>query len=157
MIAEYLFDYYIPEPNSGCWLWTAGVDRGGYGKLKDGGVSWRAHRFVYTKEFGAIPDGMFVCHSCDTPGCINPGHLFLGTCKDNLEDMSRKGKYRNNSLLRNHCAKGHEWTPDNEYWHKGKRLCRECRRIADNERYERDGDKRRALAMELYWKGKSPQ
>lgn len=79
----------IPEPNSGCWLWTGSRVRGGYGKFNP---LLRAHRVSYEEYKGPIPNGMFVCHRCDTPSCINPNHLFLGLPKDNVEDMMAKGR-----------------------------------------------------------------
>lgn len=50
----------------------------------------RAHRYAWTLNYGSIPDGMLVCHSCDEPLCVNPEHLFLGTPKDNIQDMLKK-------------------------------------------------------------------
>jgi hypothetical protein len=92
----------IPEPNSGCLLWTGALTRGdrGYGVLKVGGRKGpviRAHRLAWELERGPIPDGLLLCHRCDTPECINPAHLFLGTDADNHRDMDRKGRSRGGS------------------------------------------------------------
>lgn len=85
--------YSMPEPNSGCQLWLRQVDRKGYGCVSVGGNrSLLAHRVAYELIHGAIPAGVFVCHKCDVPSCINVDHLFLGTPKDNMVDMVRKGR-----------------------------------------------------------------
>lgn len=84
---------YIPEPNTGCWLWTGGIDRKGYGMSSRklyGEAS--AHRLLWSIHRGPIPDGLNVLHRCDTPPCVNPDHLFLGTHKDNATDRDRKGR-----------------------------------------------------------------
>lgn len=80
---------YVPEPNSGCWLWLASVDHDGYGYFKWEGET-RAHRSSWRIHRGEIPDGMHVCHRCDTPSCVNPAHLFLGTTQDNTADRHIK-------------------------------------------------------------------
>lgn len=85
-----------PEPNSGCWLWS-GAWNGkwnvcGYGRFNIDGVMRQAHRWAYEHFRGPIPDGLFACHKCDTPPCVNPDHLFLGTAVDNMADMIRKGR-----------------------------------------------------------------
>jgi hypothetical protein len=88
-------DYYTyPEPNTGCWLWGASVTTDGYGRVNMGRTQIGAHRASYERHKGAIPEGMFVCHTCDVPSCVNPEHLFLGTSTDNLRDASRKGRMR---------------------------------------------------------------
>lgn len=88
----------MPEPNSGCWLWTERVDpKGGYGEIRLGRKKWRAHRLSWAVHFGAAPDSLMVCHKCDVPSCINPAHLFLGTARDNMVDMARKGRWKNGS------------------------------------------------------------
>lgn len=82
----------IPEPNTGCWLWLGSVDRDGYGHFKFGGEPGKAHRFAWEFTHGVRPTGMMVCHRCDTPGCINPQHLFLGTSADNVADRHAKSR-----------------------------------------------------------------
>lgn len=83
---------YIPEPNTGCWLWTGYVVRGSYGQICYKGIKSYAHRMSYFIFKGEIPKGLDVCHSCDQPSCVNPDHLFAGTEKDNMQDMVRKGR-----------------------------------------------------------------
>lgn len=83
-----------PEPNSGCWLFTAGCNHGGYGRVRDAsGRMVKAHRVSYEHFKGPIPLQMFVMHACDVPCCCNPDHLTIGTPKDNTSDMVRKGRH----------------------------------------------------------------
>lgn len=86
---------WIPEPNTGCWLWVA-AERSGYGQFYTRHNGERdcflSHRLSWLLHNGPIPPGLHVLHKCDTPLCINPRHLFLGTQRDNLEDMTRKGR-----------------------------------------------------------------
>lgn len=79
------------EPDS-CWLWTAGATSDGYGEIRLGGKLRYAHRTSWEIQNGPIPDGLFVLHKCDTPRCVNPSHLFLGTRLDNFDDMRAKGR-----------------------------------------------------------------
>lgn len=76
-----------------CWIYTGAKTRDGYGVLGNGrNVQVRAHRASYQEFVGPIPAGMLVCHKCDTPLCIRPEHLFLGSPKENTGDMLRKGR-----------------------------------------------------------------
>lgn len=90
------FDNATPEPNTGCWLWTRSLANGGYGTVSMGRGAFRprAHRVAWELAHGPIPDNQCVLHKCDTPACINPDHLFLGTKRDNSVDMMRKGRHR---------------------------------------------------------------
>lgn len=78
--------------DSGCWEWNGRRDDKGYGQLDYAGTSLGAHRASYIVFKGAIDDGLFVCHSCDNPPCMNPEHLWLGTNKENLRDMASKNR-----------------------------------------------------------------
>lgn len=85
------FWQYVAK-GDGCWLWTAGFGRRGYGKFWVNGHTVGAHRFSYEIAVGPIPDGLFVCHSCDNPPCVNPAHLWLGDALANQRDCKAKGR-----------------------------------------------------------------
>lgn len=76
-----------------CWLWLASTKKG-YGQLwvRELGRAALAHRISYELNIGEIPNGLFVCHTCDNPTCVNPNHLFLGTEEDNNRDCYSKGR-----------------------------------------------------------------
>ncbi len=75
-----------------CWEWLRSLDGDGYGVFSSMDKYVKAHRFSWELHFGEIPDELHVCHDCDNPKCVNPGHLFLGTIQDNNEDRTRKGR-----------------------------------------------------------------
>lgn len=87
---EIRFLRYINKygPNS-CWIWT-GASSKGYGVFKSKDKTGSAHRYSYELHKGQIPSGLFVCHHCDNPICVNPAHLFLGTASDNMQDKLKK-------------------------------------------------------------------
>ena len=88
--AERFAARYIPEPNTGCWLWLGWTDADGYGGFKIDGVTLKAHRVSWMLARGEMPK-LQVLHRCDTPGCVNPDHLFLGDNDTNIADKIRKG------------------------------------------------------------------
>lgn len=76
----------------GCWLWQATLNENGYGVFHFQGRNRLAHRAAWTMLRGPIPSGLVVLHSCDTPSCVNPDHLRLGTVLENVRDMDAKGR-----------------------------------------------------------------
>lgn len=84
---------YVPDPNSGCWLWTGALSPNGYGHIRRDGKILTAHRAAYKLYKGEIIEGLDVCHICDIRCCVNPNHLFLGTRSQNLIDMRDKGRH----------------------------------------------------------------
>ena len=79
-----------PIPFSGCFIWDLSVDKTGYARTTNNGKTVVGHRLAYKLAYGDIPEGIFVCHRCDIPSCINPQHLFLGAHSENMKDMVTK-------------------------------------------------------------------
>lgn len=113
------------QKTDNCWNWLASRGTYGHGVFGFDGKSTAAHRYSYQLHKGIIPEGLLVCHTCDTPGCVNPEHLFLGTYKENMEDMSRKG--RGFQQRQTHCKRGHEF--DEKLTSQGLRHCSTCKAI----------------------------
>jgi hypothetical protein len=79
--------------NNDCWEWIAGKDNHGYGKMWIINKNILSSRVSWLLFKGDIPENICVCHKCDNPACANPDHLFLGTHKDNMHDMTVKGRH----------------------------------------------------------------
>jgi hypothetical protein len=94
---DYLAANSVAQEN-GCIFWTGAISGKGYGVgcLHKNIVA--AHRLAYETFVGGIPDGICVCHHCDTPHCINPDHLFLGTHNDNMQDKVRKTRHSHGEI-----------------------------------------------------------
>jgi len=103
------------------------------------------HRVVFEECHGPIPDGMYVCHTCDNPPCINIDHLFLGTPRDNMLDKVAKGRHSNGNDRKTHCKRGHEFTEENTRMEGHRRRCRQCERDRCHTCRSRDCDTHRVL------------
>lgn len=117
------FNSRVQHAENGCWLWQ-GASVNGRGQLSVNGKNMLATRFAYQQFKGAIPDGMYVCHTCDDPRCVNPDHLWLGTARENAQDGIAKGRMAQNIKSRT-CKQGHEFTGKD---------CRECHKARERAR-----------------------
>ena len=128
IIPQRFIEKISPEPNSGCWIWCAARLPFGYGTVKVSGRPKVAHRAVWELLFGPIPGGKKILHKCDTPSCVNPAHLFMGTQADNVADMISKGRRRiagrKPGSGSRFCFKGHDKLAPGGAYKTGK--CRRC-------------------------------
>ncbi len=119
-----------------CWLWNGAGSSKGYGQSKYQGRRIQATHLSLLLAGRPLPAGLFACHRCDNPRCVNPAHLFAGTPKDNTQDALKKGRLRKPDLSRTHCRSGHALTGDNLVLVDGQMACAECRRARSRRHYE---------------------
>lgn len=79
---------------SGCVLWRGPSHRQGYGHIRWNGRLQLTHRLALEASGVAVTSNLNVLHACDTPSCVNPAHLRLGTQADNMRDASIRGRIR---------------------------------------------------------------
>ncbi len=96
------FTARIVKRRSGCWEWTGSSGSMGHGEIMRDPISRKkmgTHRVAWELVNGPIPEGLCVLHKCDNPPCCNPEHLFLGTKRDNTNDMVAKGRLKTGTQL----------------------------------------------------------
>ena len=127
---------WTPEPNTGCYLWTASVNNGGYGIFGfrvDGRTrAVGAHRLNYEMTFGPIAEDLDIDHKCRIRSCVNPAHL---EAVSHRENMRRGNAMMGLNARKTHCLRGHEFSPENTRPHgNGNRSCRACEKIRNAKR-----------------------
>lgn len=120
------------EKTDTCWNWIGGKNWG-YGCffLTNPRRSAKAHRHSWEMHNGPIPVGLVVCHRCDNRACVRPDHLFLGTCKDNMQDCVAKGRFNGGrrNAAKTHCPRGHDYAVEGRRRSDtGSRYCLQCLR-----------------------------
>ena len=119
---------YIPEPNTGCWLWLGALNERGYGKMMINYRKILAHRFAYQTFKGPLLARMELDHLCRVRCCVNPDHL---------EQVDHAEKVRRGAAVETHCKWGHPWDEKNT-WMNGKwRFCRACNNARQKETQKR--------------------
>lgn len=129
----------VALPNEqGCMLWLGALASHGYGRFRLNGRIARAHRVSYEIANGPIPDGMVIDHvkakGCTNRHCVAPDHLEAVTQRENV---LRGGGSTAANVRKTHCPRGHEYTPENTYAHKGRRYCRACQQETTRRRRAR--------------------
>ena len=137
-VVDRFLDKISPEPNSGCWLWAAYVNRAGYAQMGVGNKSdgskrkVNAHRVSYELHTGPIPVGLEIDHKCRVRCCVNPDHLEAVTHQENVRRGIAGDVAGARERAKTHCKYGHPFSGENlrpKSGGKGHRRCRECGRI----------------------------
>ena len=123
-------------PFSGCWIWLGPLTHDGYARVSVNGRKVGLHRFMFQKYVGHIPMGMQLDHVCNISCCVNPSHLRICTCKENV---LRGNTISGNNFRKDVCKRGHPFDENNTYRMKGGgRACKACGRIKSLTWYHRN-------------------
>lgn len=142
-----MLEHVMPEPNTGCWIWTGFTDRDGYGRAASTGKSPQpAHRWVYSVMVGDIPRGLHLDHKCKQRCCVNPDHLEPVTPRENL---MRSQTLQKINAEKTHCIHGHPFNEENTYFYNGYRSCVICRKRNNTIETAKRLMRRRALKCQL--------
>ena len=144
-VMDRFMEKFTPEPNSGCWLWTAALNNLGYSVIGVGSAydgtrrTALAHAVAWELFLGGLPEHLDLDHKCRVPSCVNPDHLELVTHRENIcrgknSSLRSEGKWKRQT----HCQRGHPLSGTNLYVPPdGTRNCRACRRFANKQYLER--------------------
>lgn len=137
-VLEKIEKHSIPEPYSGCWLWTGYITPDGYPRIThNNGVDQLAHRAAYKALVGPIPDRFTIDHLCRTKACVNPAHMEPVLSIENVRRGTAGKRSAERRGTKTHCKHGHEYTPENTAWYRPKgrgylggsyRTCLQCRK-----------------------------
>lgn len=141
-----------PEPNTGCWLWSGGTTKGGYGNTKVHYRSLNTHRLAYEVLVGPVPHGLELDHVCRVPACCNPEHLEPVT---HMENLRRSPIHPGGGT---HCGRGHRFTEADRLPGRKSRRCRACLALrtppwkrADDPAALAEYRARKSAAQRRYW------
>jgi hypothetical protein len=121
---------FVPEPNSGCWMWTAALNQG-YGYVGWEGRTRKAATVIYELLRGPVPPGLELDHLCRVTACVNPWHLEAVTHRVNILRGESPAAHH---AVKTHCSQGHPYTPNNIRSFRGERRCRACSQARNNGR-----------------------
>ena len=132
-----------------CWLWDGPLMGNGYGSIRPSSAAAMtgAHRFSWALHNERWPDkGSVIMHTCDTPRCVNPDHLVMGTQSANIRQAVERGRHKPfRPEKKTHCRNGHEYTPENTQFVLSRglevRRCRICKNESQRKGWERSNGK----------------
>lgn len=98
-LEDRFYEKFIPDQNSGCWIWIAALDSDGYGVIyerigRSAQIQTKAHIVSYRIHHGEIPRKKYILHKCDIKNCVHPDHIYAGTHQQNMKDKAERSLYR---------------------------------------------------------------